>query len=51
MQFAAKALTVRIVAAALAGCSREGDLDVGAGGRRKRDAFGLPDGGGYRWHR
>ena len=31
MKFAAKALTVGIVAAALAGCSREGDLDVGAG--------------------
>ena len=31
MKFAAKALTVGIVAAALAGCSREGDLDVSAG--------------------
>jgi hypothetical protein len=31
MKFAAKALTVGIVVAALAGCSREGDLDVGAG--------------------
>ena len=31
MKFAAKALIVGIVAAALAGCSREGDLDVGAG--------------------
>ncbi len=31
MKFAAKALTVGIVAVALAGCSREGDLDVGAG--------------------
>ena len=31
MKFAAKALTVGIVAAALAGCSREGDLDVGTG--------------------
>ena len=31
MKFAAKALTVGIVAAALAGCSREGYLDVSAG--------------------
>jgi len=31
MKFAAKALTVGIIAAALAGCSREGELDVGAG--------------------
>ena len=31
MKFAAKALTVGIVAAALAGCSREGGLDVSAG--------------------
>jgi len=31
MHFAAKALTIGIVAAALAGCSREGELDIGAG--------------------
>lgn len=31
MKFAAKVLTFGIVAATLAGCSREGDLDVGAG--------------------
>ena len=31
MKFAAKVLTFGIVAATLAGCSREGDLDIGAG--------------------
>ena len=31
MKFAVKALTVGIVAAALAGCSRDGELDIGAG--------------------
>lgn len=31
MKFAAKALTFAIVAATLAGCSRDGELDIGAG--------------------
>ena len=31
MKFAAKALTICIASAALAGCSRDGELDIGAG--------------------
>jgi hypothetical protein len=51
MKFAAKVLTFGIVAATLAGCSREGDLDIGAGvgvnvTRSGCPAVAVPDGTG-----
>ena len=51
MKFAAKVLTFGIVAATLAGCSREGDLDIGAGvgvnvTRSGCPAVAIPDGTG-----
>lgn len=51
MKFAAKVLTFGIVAAALAGCSREGELDIGAGvgvnvTRSGCPAVAVPDGTG-----
>ncbi len=51
MKFAAKVLTFGIVAASLAGCSREGELDIGAGvgvnvTRSGCPAVAVPDGTG-----
>ena len=51
MKFAAKVLTFGIVVATLAGCSREGDLDIGAGvgvnvTRSGCPAVAIPDGTG-----
>ena len=51
MKFAAKVLTFGIVAATLAGCSREGELDIGAGvgvnvTRSGCPAVAVPDGTG-----
>ena len=51
MKFAAKALTFAIVATTLAGCSRDGELDIGAGvgvnvTRSGCPAVAVPDGTG-----